>query len=76
MPQSPPELVEAVVKRREEYRHWGKDKIAVLLKEQDPRVSTSLAGRTIRRLKDRGVLKEPVRNRLSSNKKHIAVTML
>ncbi len=59
-PAVPPELVEAVLRPRREYPRWGKDKIAVLLKEQGLRVSTSMVGRTICRLKHCGVLKEPV----------------
>jgi len=64
-----PELIEAVLKLREEYPRWGKDKIVVLLKGQGFRVSTSMVGRIIRRLKDRGVLKEPVRNHISASKR-------
>jgi len=68
-PTASPELIEAVLKLREEYPRWGKDKIVVLLKEQGFRVSTSMVGRIIRRLKDRGVLKEPVRNHISASKR-------
>ncbi|HIE17622.1 MAG TPA: helix-turn-helix domain-containing protein, partial [Dehalococcoidia bacterium] len=68
-PTAPPELVEAVLKLREEYPRWEKDKIAVLLREQGLHVSTSMVGRTIRRLKDRGVLKEPVKNHVSARRR-------
>jgi len=41
----------------------------VLLREQGFQVSTSMVGRIIRRLKDRGVLQEPVRNHVSARKR-------
>jgi len=59
------ELVAAVLKLREEYPRWGKDKLVVLLREQNYQASASMVGRIIRRLKDRGVLREPVRNHVS-----------
>jgi transposase InsO family protein len=68
-PTASPELVEAVLRLREEYPCWGKEKIAVLLRERGFRVSTSMVGRTIRRLKDRGVLKEPVKNHVSARRR-------
>jgi putative transposase len=55
------ELIEAVLKLREQYPRWGKDKLVVLLRKQGFKVSTSMVGRVIRRLKDRGVLQEPVK---------------
>ncbi len=58
------ELVEAVLKLREEYSRWGKDKLVVLLREKGVNYSTSMVGRIIRRLKDRGVLREPIRNHI------------
>jgi putative transposase len=67
-PTAPPELVEAVFKLRKQYPCWGKDKLVVLLHKQGFRVSTSMVGRIIRRLKDRGVLQEPVRNHVSARK--------
>jgi len=62
------ELVETVLKLRETYPRWGKDKLVVLLREQGFICSTSMVGRIIRRLKDRGVLKEPVRNHVSAHR--------
>ena len=41
----------------------------VLLRGQGYHVSTSMVGRIIRRLKDQGVLKEPVKNHISARKK-------
>lgn len=57
--QTPKELVEAILRLREEHPRWGKDKLAVLLRNRGLRVSTSTVGRTIARLKARGVLREP-----------------
>jgi len=68
-PTASPELVAAVLKLREEYPRWGKDKLVVLLREQGYQVSTSMVGRIIRRLKDRGVLREPVRNHVSARRR-------
>jgi putative transposase len=66
---APSELVEAVLKLREQYPCWGKDKLVVLLRERGFQVSTSMVGRIIRRLKDRGVLQEPMRNNVSARKR-------
>ena len=66
---APPELVAAVLKLREEYPRWGKDKLVVLLRGQGHQVSTSMVGRIIRRLKDRGVLREPIRNHVSAHRR-------
>jgi transposase InsO family protein len=53
---------------REAYPRWGKAKIAILLKKEGHQVSESTVGRTIKRLKDRGVLKEPIPNFISAKK--------
>jgi transposase InsO family protein len=63
--------VAAVLRLREEYPRWGKDKLVVLLHEQGYQCSTSMAGRILRRLKERGVLREPVRNRVSAHRRGI-----
>ena len=63
------ELVEAVLRLREEYPRWGKDKLAVLLKKEGVSCCASTVGRIIRRLKERGVLKEPVPNHISAKKR-------
>ena len=56
-----PELVEAVQKLREQYPRWGQDKLVILIGEQGLVTSASTAGRILRPLKDRGVLREPLR---------------
>jgi len=70
-PTASPELVAAVFKLREQYPRWGKDKLVLLLHNQGYQVSTSMVVRIIRRLKDRGVLREPIRNRVSAHKRAI-----
>ena len=64
-----PELVAAVLRLREQYPRWGKDKLVVLLHEGGYQVSTSMVGRILRRLKDRGVLREPIRNHVSAHRR-------
>lgn len=66
------ELVRAVQKLREEYPRWGKDKLVVLLHQQGLDCSTSTVGRIITRLKERGVLREPVRNHISGRRKALS----
>ena len=63
------ELVEAVLKLREEYPRWGKDKLVVLLQDEGISCSASTVGRIMRRLKERGVLKEPMPNHVSARKR-------
>ena len=62
-------LVEAVLKLREEYPRWGKDKLVVLLHRERFDCSASMVGRVLRKLKERGVLKEPVPNHISARKR-------
>jgi len=63
------ELVERILKLREEYPRWGKDKLVILLRGEGLEVSTSMVGRVIRYLKDRGVLREPISNHISARKR-------
>jgi transposase InsO family protein len=63
------ELVEAVLRLREGYSRWGKDKLVVLLREKGVSCSASTVGRIIGKLKERGVLKEPVPNHISARKR-------
>lgn len=56
-----PELVEVVLGLRESYPRWGKDKLVVLLRREGRQVSTSMVGRILCRLKERGMLREPLR---------------
>ena len=63
------ELAQEVLRLREEYPRWGKDKLSELLHEQGHQVSTSMVGRILRWLKERGVLKEPISNHVSARKR-------
>lgn len=63
-----PELAEAVLRLREQYPRWGKDKLVVLLHREGWGVSASMVGRIIKRLKARGVLREPPRGRVAARK--------
>ena len=58
------------VRLREEYPpEAGKDKLCELLRDQGLQVSASMVGRIIRRMKEMGVLKEPVPNHVSTRKR-------
>ena len=63
------ELAWAVLEMREERPRWGKDKLVVLLREKGWEVSTSMVGRILKALKDRGVLREPPINGVSARKR-------
>lgn len=61
-------LVEAVLRLREEYPRWGKDKLVILLRREGFASSASTVGRILKKLKERGVLKEPLPNHISAKK--------
>lgn len=63
------ELVEAVLRLREEYPRWGKDKLVILLRRDGFDCSTSTVGRIMQRMKQRGVLKEAITNQISARKR-------
>jgi putative transposase len=50
-----------VLTLRLQFPRWGKDKLAVLLRQQGEAVSTSMVGRILSRLKHTGQLREPAR---------------
>ena len=64
-----PELAQAVLQLRQQYPRWGKDKLVVLLRRQGWQVSTSMVGRILSNLKHRGVLREPLRKRVSATRR-------
>ncbi len=68
-PTTPPELIEAVVRLREKYPRWGKDKPVILLQAEGYQVSASTVGRILRYAKGRGILKEPIPNYVSTRKR-------
>jgi len=63
------ELVNAVLRLREEYPRWGKDKLVILLRREGLDCSASTVGRILHRLKECGVLQEPVSNHISARKR-------
>ena len=65
------ELVETVLKLREAYPRWGKDKLVVLLHRERFNCSASMVGRILHKLKERGVLREPVSNCISARKRRL-----
>lgn len=68
---TPAEIVERIKSLRETYPCWGKEKITVLLAREGIKTSVSTVGRTIKRLKDRGMLKELRLNYISSKKRYL-----
>jgi transposase InsO family protein len=58
-----------VLRLREQYPRWGKDKLVVLLRREGVEVSTSMVGRILTDLKRRGVLTEPKPNFISVRKR-------
>jgi len=64
-----PEMAQKVLRLRGKYPRWGKDKLSELLREQGCQVSTSMVGRILHRLRERGVLKEPIPNYVSAGKR-------
>jgi len=63
------ELVNAVLGLREEYPQWGKDKLVILLRREGFNCSTSTVGRILHKLKERGVLQEPISHHISARKR-------
>lgn len=62
------ELEQQVLKLRERYPRWGKDKLAVLLRREGIALSVSMVGRILRHLKDSGQLIEPLPERRRNRK--------
>jgi transposase InsO family protein len=63
-----PDLAQAVLKMREQRPRWGKDKLAVLLRDAGWSVSTSMVGRILTNLRQRGLLVEPLGNSVSARR--------
>jgi transposase InsO family protein len=62
------EVEQRVLKLREQYPRWGKDKLVVLLHREAIDISTSMAGRILGQLKATGQLVEPLAERRRSRK--------
>ena len=57
--QTPQAVVEKIQALRERYPRWGKEKLAVVLRREDIRISGSTVGRVMAKLRARGLLVEP-----------------
>lgn len=64
-------IVSRIQSLREQYPRWGKEKIARLAWREGYEVSVSTVGRTITRLKARGLLREPIPNFISAKKRFL-----
>ena len=62
-------LAERVLRWRQQYPRWGKDKLVVLLRREGRRLSTSMVGRILTHLKARGVLVEPLPARFKARRR-------
>lgn len=71
IPQTETNVVSLILSLREQYPRWGKEKIARLMWRQGVNVSVSTVGRTITRLKLKGLLREPVPNFISAKKRYL-----
>lgn len=71
VPTTPQQVVSCIQSFREQYPRWGKEKIARLVWKKGHAVSVSSVGRTITRLKERGILKESKPNFISAKKRYI-----
>lgn len=71
LPTTPAAVVERILSLREQYPRWGKEKLALLLAREGVSVSVSTVGRTLARLRQRGVLKEPLPAYISGKKRFI-----
>jgi transposase InsO family protein len=70
-PQWSPELAEGVLKLREAHPGMGKEKIWKMLAREGMCTSISTVGRILKRLKARGVLREPPRNGITKRKRRL-----
>jgi putative transposase len=60
-----------VLTLRLQFPRWGKDKLAVLLRQQGETVSTSMVGRILARLKRTGQLLEPARMAVPGSRRRL-----
>lgn len=70
-PETDPAIIQRVKEIREEYPRWGKKKIWKLLDREGIDMTIITVGRTLTRLRERGILKEPpiVVARIERNKR-------
>src|SRR5712692_8086397 len=62
-------LADRVLALRQRYPRWGKDKLAVLLRQQHLSVSTSMVGRILTQMKRQGRLVEPPRSGVAGSRR-------
>jgi hypothetical protein len=62
-------------KLREPYPRWGKDKLVILLHREGFDCSASMVGRILHKLKERGILKEPIPNTHIGQEKAVAASL-
>jgi len=62
-------LADRVLALRQRYPRWGKDKLAVLLRQQHLSVSTSMGGRILTQMKRQGRLLEPPRSGVAGSRR-------
>ena len=62
-------LAERVLALRQRCPRWGKDKLAVLLRQQQISISTSMVGRILRQLKEQGRLTEAPRSGVAGSRR-------
>ena len=60
-----------VLQLRLQFPRWGKDKLAVLLRQQGEAISTSMVGRILVRLRDRGQLREGPRPAVPGSRRRL-----
>lgn len=63
-----PELVGAVLRLGEKYPRWGRARLVILSRREGFTFSTSTLGRILKKLKECGVLKEPLPNHISTKR--------
>ena len=64
-----PHLADRVLALRHQFPRWGKDKLVVLLGREGRYVSTSMVGRILAHLKRRGLLVEPLTQRVTASRR-------
>ena len=62
------ELAQAALSLREQYPRWAKDKLGLQLQQDGWQVSTSMVGRMLTRLKDRGIIGQAPLSGISTRK--------
>ena len=60
-----------VLQLRLQFPRWGKDKLAVLLRQQGEAISTSMVGRILVRLRDSGQLREAPRTAVPGSRRRL-----